>query len=134
MTQLLTKKLSIIALLLATVFASFPSMQVNAACNAKVIASTKKSNNCDFTKGKLDYSINKDNCTVTVTGLNDSYKNCNSVTIPNTIKCNGKKYKVTKVSNNAFSNCTNLTKVSCSKKIANKLCNKLGTKTIKICK
>lgn len=134
MTHLFTKKLSIIALLLATVFAGFTSVEASAARNTKVITTTINSNNCDFTKGKLNYSINNDNCTVTVTGLNESYENCTNVTIPSTVTCNGKKYKVTNVANNAFSDNTNLSKINCSNKIAKSLKNVLKNTNIKVCK
>ena len=71
---------------------------------------TQSQSNCDFTKGKLCYTITGKN-TCKVTGLSKKGSNSTSCTIPTTVTKNGKTYKVTKVANNAFKNCSNLQSV-----------------------
>lgn len=109
------KKLTVtcaMAAVLAT--AAAPTATVSAAT---VSCSQTKANKC-FTKGKLCYQVSGKN-TCTVTGLSKSGKNAASCTIPATVTCNGKTYKVTKVAAKAFQNCNKLKSVKvCSNQTA----------------
>jgi len=94
--------------------AAAPATSVYAASTS--CSQTKKADT--FTKGKLCYKVTGKN-TCTVTGLSKSGKKSSSCTIPSTVTCKKKTYKVTKVAAKAFKNCDNLTTV--------KVCNNVTT-------
>lgn len=89
-----------------------PATQVSAATRSFTTSTTSKTGSA-FNCGNLSYKVTGNN-TVTCTGFknrNSSAKNC---TIPSSVSCNGKTYKVTKVANNAFKNCDSLKSVKIS--------------------
>lgn len=102
------KKGFVIAAMAGLVFStSVPVVQANAA--TKTCASTSKVCNIGttFNCGNLSYKVTGKN-TVTCTGFKNKKVKATSCTIPSSVTCNGKKYKVTKVANNAFKNCDSL--------------------------
>lgn len=74
---------------------------------------TKKVSLKKFTAGKLKYKVAKNNKSVTVYGVKS--RKISKVTVPNTVKKNGKVYKVTSIGAKAFANCKKLKKVSVGK-------------------
>ena len=62
-----------------------------------------------FTVGDLNYSVNSDGTTVTVTGHVDGTAATGELVIPETVTYNGSTYSVTAIGNSAFYNCTGLT-------------------------
>lgn len=92
--------------------ASIPAASVMAATTS----CTQSQSSCDFTKGKLCYTITGNN-TCTVSGLSAKGENSTSCTIPSSVTCNGTTYNVTKVAANAFKNCDNLQSVKVSNNI-----------------
>ena len=104
----LKKKLSVIVMLFALTVLLVPT-------TGKVSAASKTSNKT-FTAGKLCYQV-PGNSTCTVTGLKSSYNNTTSCTIPSTVTCNGKTYKVTAVADKAFYNNDSLKSVKVSKNV-----------------
>lgn len=95
------KGITVAALSLVVMTAAAPAVQADAAVKAACSTSTKSARS--FTSGKLCYNVTSSN-TVTCTGLKANCSNTTSVSIPSTVSCNGKTYKVTKVANNAFKN------------------------------
>ena len=63
----------------------------------------------DFTYGDLEYSINYDDVTVTVTGHVDGYEASGTLNIPTTAYYNGNGYTVTIIDSYAFYHCDGLT-------------------------
>lgn len=63
----------------------------------------------DFTYGDLEYSINYDDVTVTVTGHVDGYDATGTLNIPTVAYYNGNPYTVTIIDSYAFAYCTGLT-------------------------
>lgn len=63
----------------------------------------------DFTYGDLEYSINYDDVTVTVTGHVDGYEAAGTLNIPTTAYYNGNGYTVTIIDSYAFYHCDGLT-------------------------
>lgn len=63
----------------------------------------------DFTYGDLEYSINYDDVTVTVTGHVDGYEATGMLNIPTVAYYNGNPYTVTIIDSYAFAYCTGLT-------------------------
>lgn len=63
----------------------------------------------DFTYGDLEYSINYDDVTVTVTGHVDGYEATGTLNIPTVAYYNGNPYTVTIIDSYAFAYCTGLT-------------------------
>ncbi len=70
---------------------------------------TTKLNAQDFTYGDLEYSINYDDVTVTVTGHVDGYEATGTLNIPTVAYYNGNPYTVTIIDSYAFAYCTGLT-------------------------
>lgn len=68
-----------------------------------------KLNAQDFTYGDLEYSINYDDVTVTVTGHVDGYDATGTLNIPTVAYYNGNPYTVTIIDSYAFAYCTGLT-------------------------
>lgn len=68
-----------------------------------------KLNAQDFTYGDLEYSINYDDVTVTVTGHIDGYEATGTLNIPTVAYYNGNSYTVTIIDYYAFRYCTGLT-------------------------
>ncbi|SFR68048.1 leucine-rich repeat domain-containing protein [Anaeromicropila populeti] len=99
------RNLSIFALVFIMVATCSPSTQADAA--------TK------FTRGKLCYQVTGCN-TVTVSDVCKKYETTKNLTVPSTVTCNGKTYKVTKISNNAFADCDNLKTVKCPSTLSNR--------------
>jgi hypothetical protein len=62
----------------------------------------------DFTYGDLEYSINYDDVTVTVTGHVDGYEATGTLNIPTVAYYNGNPYTVTIIDSYAFAYCTGL--------------------------
>ena len=62
-----------------------------------------------FTVGNLNYSINDDGATVTVTGHVDGTAATGELVIPESVEMYGTTYPVTTIGNSAFYNCTGLT-------------------------
>ena len=62
-----------------------------------------------FTVGDLNYSINEDGTTVTLTGHFYGTNAIGTLSIPNEVSYNYQTYPVTAIGNNAFNNCTGLT-------------------------
>ena len=62
-----------------------------------------------FTMGNLNYSINADGATVTLTGHVDGQNATGTLTIPASVIYNTFNYPVTAIENNAFDGCTGLT-------------------------
>ena len=62
-----------------------------------------------FTVGNLNYSINNDGVSVTVTGHVDGTAATGELVIPESVTQWGASYSVTVIGNNAFNNCTGLT-------------------------
>lgn len=116
----LKKKLSIVAFAFAFALLFVP------AANAKVSAASKNCNQT-FTSGKLCYQVTGKN-TCTVTGLKKSCQNATSCTIPSSVTCNGKTYKVTSIANKAFCNSDNLKTVKCANSVKT-----IGTKAFYGC-
>lgn len=106
---------------------------VTGAQAASKLNFSSQTSNCDFSSGKLNYKITGKN-TCTVTGLSSKGNNAKSCTIPSTVKCNGKTYKVTNVANNAFKNCNNLKSITCNKSLKTSGSNCFGNSTVKFCK
>ncbi len=63
-----------------------------------------------FQSGDLYYDINADGTSVTVV-QQSTYKDLNTITIPETVNYNGKTYSVTAIGNMAFNYCTGLTDI-----------------------
>lgn len=63
----------------------------------------------DFTYSDLEYSINYDDVTVTVTGHVDGYEATGTLNIPTVAYYNGNPYTVTIIDSYAFAYCTGLT-------------------------
>ena len=59
-----------------------------------------------FTVGDLNYSVNSDGTSVTVTRHVNGQNATGSLVIPESVEYNGSTYSVTKVSSNAFSGCS----------------------------
>lgn len=114
------KKISIVAFALAFALLCVP------VAGAKVSAASKSCNQT-FTSGKLCYQVTGKN-TCTVTGLKKGCNNTASVTIPNSVTCNGKTYKVTAIADKAFCNNDSLKTVKCSNSIKT-----IGTKAFYDC-
>ncbi|MBR5726467.1 MAG: leucine-rich repeat protein, partial [Muribaculaceae bacterium] len=62
-----------------------------------------------FTVGKLNYSVNSDGVSVTVTGHVNGTAATGTLTIPETVTYNGLTYSVTSIGYSAFYNCSGLT-------------------------
>lgn len=62
-----------------------------------------------FTMGNLNYSINSDGATVTVTGHVDGTNATGELVIPESVELYGTTYPVTVIGSSAFSSCTGLT-------------------------
>ncbi|MDO5519896.1 MAG: leucine-rich repeat domain-containing protein [bacterium] len=108
------------AMLLSVGTMSVPTASVSAAkakCNTNV-TSTQSNTSKKFTSGNLCYKVTGNN-TCTVTGLSSQGKKSSSCSIPTSVTCNGKKYKVTSIANNAFKNCDNLKSVKVSNCVSN---------------
>lgn len=103
-----------------------PATEVSAATRNCATAVAK---NCTIGKtfhcGKLKYKVTGKN-SVTCIGFCKNSKSAKSCSIPSKVTCNGKTYKVTKVANNAFSNCKKLNRINCSNQIANCSSNCFG--------
>ncbi|WP_167956821.1 leucine-rich repeat domain-containing protein [Anaerosporobacter faecicola] len=107
------KKMAFAVAMMVTVgTVATPVAGAQAASNCAI----QTTNNCNFSKGKLNYKITGKN-TCTVTGLTNKSANSTSCNIPSTVTCNGKTYKVTGIANNAFKNCDNLKSVTCSNSV-----------------
>ena len=106
----------VIAAMAVLVFSvNAPATQVAAAtksCTTSVQSTTAKKGTT-FNCGSLTYKVTGNN-TVACTGFKNSKSKAKSCTIPSTVSCNGKTYKVTSVANNAFSNCNSLKSVTIS--------------------
>lgn len=136
----LIKRISMVTMLIMMVTAVVPTANADAAtksCNTVKKCSTVKKNstskkcntannsNCTFTSGKLNYKVTGKN-TVSCTGLAAKCKNAKCITIPKTVTCKGKTYRVTSVKSNAFANCPNLKKINCNAKLVSKGKNCFG--------
>ena len=62
-----------------------------------------------FTQGNLNYSLNNDGASVTVTGHVDGTAATGELVIPESVELFGTSYPVTVIGNSAFSNCSGLT-------------------------
>ncbi|WP_310602801.1 hypothetical protein [Anaerosporobacter sp.] len=128
------KKVAFAVAMMVTVGSVATPVAQAASCNTKAGCTTQATNNnCTFSSGKLCYTITGNN-TCTVTGLSDSGENATSCTIPSTVTCNGKTYKVKNVASNAFKNCNNLNSVNCNKAVKALSSNCFGNAKVKICK
>lgn len=74
-----------------------------------VVGMTKTYAQTTFTVGNLNYSINSDGATVTVTGHVDGTAASGTLDIPTMVSYDGMTYQVTVVGDEAFNNCRNLT-------------------------
>lgn len=106
---------------------------VTGAQAASKINCLNQTNSNTFSSGKLNYKITGKN-TCTVTGLSSKGSNAKSCTIPSTVNCNGKTYKVTNVANNAFKNSNKLKSITCNKSLKTSGSNCFGNATVKFCK
>lgn len=105
------KKGFVIAAMAGMVFGtSVPAVQVDAAVKSCTSTSQVSNAGTNFNCGNLSYKVTGKN-TVTCTGFKNSKVNAASCTIPSSVTCNGKKYNVTKVADNAFKNCNSLKSV-----------------------
>lgn len=126
------KKMAFAVAMMVTVgTVATPIAGVQAA--SKITVSKQTNSNCDFSSGKLNYKITGKN-TCTVTGVSAKGKNSTSCTIPSTVTCNGKTYKVTNVAKNAFSNCNKLKTITCNKSLKTSGSNCFGNAVVKFCK
>lgn len=117
----------VIAAMTGLVFsANVPATQVSAATKSYTTSTTAKTGST-FNCGNLQYKVTGKN-SVTCTGFKSSKANSKSCTIPSSVNCNGKTYKVTKVANNAFKNCDNLQSI----KISNS-CQSIGSNAFAGC-
>jgi hypothetical protein len=66
-----------------------------------------------FTSGNLNYSINSDGITVTITGLVDGTNAMGTLTIPSSVTYQSVAYAVAAIGNNAFSGFTNIYEIVC---------------------
>lgn len=66
----------------------------------------------EFTVGDLNYSVNDDGVSVTVTGHVDGTSAMGALIIPASVTNNGHSYNVTEVGDYAFRNCSDITSVS----------------------
>ena len=66
----------------------------------------------DFTVGDLNYFVNEDEVTVTVTGHVDGINATGALVIPETVTYSGLNFSVTAIGPNAFTLCSGLTSVS----------------------
>ena len=65
----------------------------------------------DFTYNGLDYMLNNQNNTATVSGLAQGNEDATTITIPATITHEGNPYTVTAIGNRAFEGCSSLTSI-----------------------
>ncbi len=100
---------------------------------SKINCTNQTNSNSSFSSGKLRYKITGKN-TCTVTGLSAKGKNSASCTIPSTVTCNVKTYKVTNVANNAFKNSNNLKSINCNKSVKTTGSNCFGNIAVRFCK
>lgn len=146
------------AMLLSVGSMSLPAADVSAASKScsTTVTSTQNTTCKKFTSGNFCFKTTDKN-TCTVTGLSSAGKKVSSCTVPSTVKCNGKTYKVTKVAagafkncnklksvklpscitsvgSNAFSGCSNLKTVTCAKQVKSLGTNCFGNATCKISK
>lgn len=120
----------VIAAMAGLVFSvNAPATQVAAATKSYTtsVQSTTAKKGSTFNCGNLKYKVTGNN-TVTCTGFKNNKVSAKSCTIPSTVSCYGKTYKVTGVANNAFSNCNSLKSVN----IANS-CKSIGTNAFSGC-
>jgi hypothetical protein len=73
------------------------------------VAGLTNANAQTFTVGNLNYSLNEDGVSVTVTGHVDGTAATGELLIPETVELYGMEYPVTIIGQNAFKNCANLT-------------------------
>ena len=73
------------------------------------VAGLTNANAQAFTVGNLNYSLNSDGTSVTVTGHVDGTAATGELVIPETVELYGVEYTVTEIGSSAFYNCTNLT-------------------------
>lgn len=99
----------------------------------KINCTNQTNSNSIFTSGKLCYQVTGNN-TCSVTGLSAKGTKSTSCTIPSTVTCNGKTYKVSNVSNNAFKNCNNLNSITCNKSIKTTGSNCFGNASVRFAK
>ncbi len=122
------KKMSVAFAMIVTLgTVAAPSVGAYAATSC----TSQTQSTCNFSSGALKYKITGSN-TCTVTGLSSKGCNASTCTIPSTVTCNGKTYKVTGIANNAFTNCKNLKKINCSSSI--KIAKSSCSSKVKICK
>lgn len=143
----LNKGLVVVAMAGLVFTTNVPSVQVSAASKSCVTSNCNKSNSCTtkkdncsnstyktgttFNCGNLCYKVTGGN-TVACTGFKKGCSNATSCTIPSSVTCNGKTYKVTQIASNAFSNCKNLKVVNCPKSIKSCGTNCFGKATCKV--
>ena len=73
---------------------------------------TYASNPTEFTVGDLNYRVNNDNASVTVTGHVDGYNAQGALVIPESVSYGGHNYAVTVIGNTAFMYCFYLTSLT----------------------